>query len=393
MTSSGIATVARQEFRLRIRAGRWRTLLAAWFLLLAAFTGLLRLAAGTVDGLRDRGTLVYGGLVLVVLGLSLLVVPSLAAQSVNGDRERGTLATLQVTRLSPAEIVLGKFAAAWGTALLFLALTLPLALYAVTQGGVPLGRVLVVTLVIGVLLGTVCALSLWLSAVLSRTTASGLLAYAAVAVLTIGTVIAFGLGTALTAERYPVTYTGLLCSEGAEPGPDYRGPDYRGPDYRGPDYRGPGSPPPAGCVEQPQTYESSRSRTDRTWWLLAPNPFVILADSAPALPDASAPDLTEEEARRRLQARELDPLGQIGGATRDLRRVPMPLERQIAMESGTSGFETEELVEQATTGRPTQRVWPYGLAFNGALAALALALSVRRLRTPSRGLPRGQRVA
>ncbi len=157
----------------------------------------------------------YGGLTLVVLGLSLLVVPSLAAQSVNGDRERGTLATLQVTRLSAAEIALGKFAAAWGTALLFLALTLPLALYAVTQRGVPVTRVLIVTLVIAVLLGTVCALSLFLSAALPRTTASGLLSYAAVAVLTIGTLIAFGLATALTAERVDVPARHPVCEDEA----------------------------------------------------------------------------------------------------------------------------------------------------------------------------------
>ncbi len=54
MTRSGIATVARQETRLRIRAGRWRALLVAWFLVLAVFTALLRLAAGTVEGLTDR---------------------------------------------------------------------------------------------------------------------------------------------------------------------------------------------------------------------------------------------------------------------------------------------------------------------------------------------------
>ncbi len=32
MTGSGIATVARQEFRLRIRAGRWKWLVGAFFL-------------------------------------------------------------------------------------------------------------------------------------------------------------------------------------------------------------------------------------------------------------------------------------------------------------------------------------------------------------------------
>jgi len=41
------------------------------------------------------------------------VTPALTAQSINGDRERGTLATLQVTRLRPADIALGKLAAGW----------------------------------------------------------------------------------------------------------------------------------------------------------------------------------------------------------------------------------------------------------------------------------------
>ena len=34
MTGAGVATVARQEFRLRIRAGRWKALLAAFFVVL-----------------------------------------------------------------------------------------------------------------------------------------------------------------------------------------------------------------------------------------------------------------------------------------------------------------------------------------------------------------------
>ncbi len=151
MTAAGVLAVARQEFRLRIRAGRWRTVLLAWVAVLLVFT--LLLASATDDlAVQSRGAVVHGGLLLLVLGLALLVVPSLAAQSVNGDRERGTLAALQVTRLTPADIVLGKFTAAWGTALLFLLLTVPLALYATTQGGVPLGRLLSVLAVLGLLL-------------------------------------------------------------------------------------------------------------------------------------------------------------------------------------------------------------------------------------------------
>ena len=369
MTGSGVATVARQEFRLRIRAGRWKFLLAAWFVVLAVLTVLLRVAAGTVESLADKGIPVFGGLVLVVLGLSLLVVPSLAAQSVNGDRERGTLAALQVTRLTPGDIVIGKFAAAWGTALLFLALTVPLALYAATQGGVSLGRMVSVLLLIALLLGVVCAVSLCLSAVLSRTTTSGLLAYLAVAVLTIGTLLAFGLATALTQEEYPVSSPNLICDSDEA--------------YR--DYYGPGSPVPEGCREELYEYTSSRTRTDRVWFLLAPNPFVVVADAAPALPEPYLPGLTDEESQRRQRAADLDPLGQIGQGVRDLRREPVPIEVQIQQEQSGTYYETPQT--------PTKAVWPYGLAFDLAVAGLALLVATRRLRTPSRTLPRGQRVA
>ena len=46
-----------------------------------------------------------------------------------------------------------------------------------------------------------------------------------------------------------------------------------------------------------QTFEATRARTDRTWWLLAPNPFVILADAAPALPEETAAQRQAREAR------------------------------------------------------------------------------------------------
>ena len=356
MTASGIATVARQEFRLRIRAGRWKALLAAFFLVLLVFTVLLQsaLAGLAPQELPYQGTVLFGGLMLFVLGLALLVVPALAAQSVNGDRERGTLATLQVTRLSAAEIALGKFAAAWGTSLVFLALTLPLVGYAMTRSGVPLGRVLVVLLVLSLLLGTVCAISLCLSTLLSRTTTSGVLAYLSVFALGVGTLIVFGLVTATTTETYEQTYR-ETCEQ---------------------------APPDSGCVPGEQRFTTSRARTDRTWWLLAPNPFVVLADAAPRLPDREP--VLEGDVGVAVQASDLDPLGQIGRTVRDLRRPPD--DRVLG---------TAPLVDEG--GRPVQEeppaVWPAGLAVDVLLGAGALVLTVRRLRTPTRTLPRGQRVA
>jgi hypothetical protein len=87
------------------------------------------------------------------------------------------------------------------------------------QGGVPLGRVIVVTVVLALLLGTVCAISLWLSAVLSRTTTSGVLAYLAVFALTIGTLITFGLVTAVTTETYTASVGRADCFPACDPGP------------------------------------------------------------------------------------------------------------------------------------------------------------------------------
>lgn len=353
MTASGVATVARQEFRLRIRAGRWKALLASFFLVLLVFTVLLR---GAMTNLAPQevpyvGTVLFGGLALFVLGLALLVVPALAAQSVNGDRERGTLATLQVTRLSSGEIVLGKFVAAWGTALVFLALTLPLVVYAMTQGGVPFGRVVVVVLVLALLLGTVCAVSLLLSAVLSRTTTSGVLAYLSVFALAVGTLIVFGLVTAVTAEQTTVTYEND-CT---------------------------GLPPDSGCVDGTQSYETTQARTDRTWWLLAPNPFVVLADAAPQLPAEQAPPDPYEAPT--VQARDLDPLGQIGRAVRDLRQRP------------EDPVQSAPLVEEPPVEPRGPAVWPTGLAIDVLLGIGALVLTERRLRTPTRTLPKGQRVA
>ncbi len=357
MTASGIATVARAELRLRLRAGRWRLLVGACSVVLLGFTALLRVALAhvTPQELPWRGTVLFGGLVLFALGLALVVVPALAAHSVNGDRERGTLAPLQVTRLSSGEIALGEFVAAWGTSLVLLALTLPLVAYAMTQDGVPLRRALVVLLVLALLLGTVCAVSLFLSAVASTTT-SGVLAHLTVFALAVGTVVLFGLATAATTETY------LETADAPCPADD------------------PACLPGSGQ----STYEATRSRPDRTWWLLAPNPFVVLADAAPELTEPVRPRLDDGElgdgdVGTSLQPTDLDPLGQLGRTVRALR-VPPP-------DVGPA---------QTPLVRPGSRppaVWPTGLAADVLLGVVALVLTERRLRTPSRTLPGGRRGA
>ena len=351
---SGVLTVAKLEFRLRIRAGRWRWMLASWFVLLLVVTLLVRNAATQRNIAGDEpqatGAVMFGVVVLIVLALALLVTPALAAQSVNGDRERGTLATLQVTRLTAAEIAFGKLLASWGTAVVFLAVTLPLALWCFAEGGLSVLRIVGVYLVTTLLLGIVCAVSLALSALLARSTTSGVLAYLTVFALTVGTLIAFGLVTAVTQQT---------VSASTEQCDSY-------------DQNGNGT----NC--RLVGYETTIARTDRTWWILAPNPFVVLADSAPAGPTRT---VRRRDGTTEQQPLPVDVLGAMSRGLHTIRVRPEPVEGPY----GTN-FETP-------AGVTGGAVWPFGLAFDVLLAVGALWLATRRLRTPTDRLAKGQRIA
>jgi len=326
----GVRTMAQHEFRLRLRSGRWAWLLAAWFLVLFGFTLLERFALSQTET-RPLGTPMFGGLMLVVLALGLLVVPALSAQSVNGDRERGVLAPLQTTLLTPMEITLGKLAAAWGTTLVFLGMTLPLVLWCFIEGSVGVARVVVTLLVVALLFGVIAAVSLAFSALFARTTTSAVLSYLTVFALAIGTLVVFSLALAATTTRE--TSTDRL------PG------------------------------QAPVTYTQAEAHPERVWWILAPNPFVILADAAPRVSPQRDPETGL------VEANPADPLGGLSEAVRSTRRD----------ETFSSGF--------GEAGPEPGPVWPYGVGFHIALGLGAVVVTARRLRTPYRSLPRSVRVA
>ncbi|TYK47302.1 ABC transporter permease [Actinomadura decatromicini] len=324
MTARGAGLVARQEIRTRLRTGRWKTLLAVWFVIVNGLGLLFRLAL-EADGTSDfgsEGVPMFGGVLLGVLVLTLLVTPALSGQSINGDRERGTLAALQVTRLTPGDIALGKLAAAWGTGLLTLLLTLPCVLFPVAEGAVGPGRAAVVLAVMALLIGVVCAVSQAWSALVARSVTSVLLSYLTVFALLVGTPLLYAISLPLTAEH-------------------------------------------SGSGDS----ESTVHHSEWVWWLLAPNPVVVLADAAPRLPKRKI--IVGDQVYERAPAS--DPLGELSHDVRDARRGP------------NYGYSDEE--------RGGSSVWPYGLLFDLALAGGALRLTAARLRTPLYRVPRGVRVA
>ncbi|WP_106402440.1 ABC transporter permease [Actinocorallia populi] len=336
MTVRGMLLVARLEFRTRLRTGRWKVLFGVWFLVVLVVSLLLRGAVTTEDPSED-GVEMFGTLLFFVLLLMMLISPALTAQTINGDRERGTLAPLQTTRLTPLEIASGKLLAAWAVGLAVLGLTLPFVAWPVLEGDVDPLRGVVCVAVTALLIGSACAVSQALSALVARSVTSALLSYLTVFALMFGTLLLFVLTMPLvTAERH------------------------------------------YGTGEDAYTQEVTDTR--RTWWLLAPSPFVILADAAPALPrrqvcsvDDSRPDDCYYEND------DADVLGWIGREVRQARVGP-----QNVRES----YEEHEWREESAPA-----VWPYGLGAHLLLAGGSLAVTARRLRVPAARLPRGVRVA
>jgi ABC-type transport system involved in multi-copper enzyme maturation permease subunit len=358
VTWHGIRTVAVLELRQRVRSTRWVVALIAWFVVVGVITALTWLATGALtsgDGIsrsESFGPTIFGVVVFFVLFLGLVVAPTLSATAVNGDRSAGTLAILQVTLLSPAEIVLGKLLAAWAAALAFLAVSVPFLLLALAAGGTPVLSVLVCLVVLALILVSVCAIGIGFSALTARSAGSAVLTYLAVAGLTVVSLILFGL-------------TFQFISDESQDVRVYTVPSsYDWEDSEPPD-----------CVWE--TQPQYQSHTERTWWLLAINPFVIVSDAAPE----SAEDLSLSGS----------PLNAIRAGVRELRAGRASEYDYCWTGQEKDGEEYVSPVPERDVDKSP--VWPWGLGANLLLGAAGVVTAVRRLRIPQRTLARGTRVA
>ncbi|MFN8081976.1 MAG: ABC transporter permease subunit [Kineosporiaceae bacterium] len=361
---AGVLTVARLELRQRVRSTRWIVVLAVWTVLLLLLTALIRWSVSASYDLSpaneaaqaariEAGRTVFGIVVFLVLSLGALVTPALSSTSINGDRSAGVLAMMQTTLLTPTQIVVGKLAAAWSVALALLVCALPDILWAYLQGGTPLGRLLVIVALLAVVLLVICAIGLGWSAIAARTSSSALLTYLSVALLGLGLPLLFALSVPLVSTTEKVTVRQLNYDENG------------------------GST--ATCVTTTET--QSVFHSERSWWLLAPSPYVILADAAPRPKDPNTSS---------------DPLSTIRTGVREARLGPEDVLDWCG--PGAPGVDALPSFEarQAQRDKDRERLgvtWPYGLAVNLLLGGGFTALAIRRLRTPARTLPRGTRVA
>ena len=338
----GVRTVAKLELTQRLRSTRWQIALGVWFLLVGGICLLISNSVSDASSYMETGPLMFGLNVMFILSMGLLVTPTLSSASINGDRIAGTLAILQVTLLTSLEITLGKLLAGWLASLTFLVISVPFIIWSYFAGGVPITAVLSTLVLVTIMLGVVSALSLGFSALVTKPTGSTVLAYLAVAALTFGTLIVFAL------TLLPMTSTEQTRTLQATEWDSTTGQV-------------------TAC--EVRTSEESVTHTERTWWLLAMNPYVVVADAAPGY--ESYNDTGS------------DPLGVIRDGVRSARAGAG--EPYTSCPASISGVEESE--------PSTAPVWPIGLAINVLLGAGAVALTVRRLQIPQGKLARGTRVA
>lgn len=371
---SGVTAVLGMEMRQRMRSRGWYIMLAIWCVIIGLVTWLTWWSWSNQNSYQSvgpggthagPGSLIFEIVLAFVLLFGVLVAPAFSANAINGDRAAGTLAIIQVTLLRPGQILWGKFLASWIAGLAFLVVGTPFLLFGILQGGLGAGHILVALLMLAIELGVVCALGVGISALANRPLFSIVVTYLVVAALTVGTLIAFGLGVMVSNGTVMANQTFYKNTY----------------DAVSPEFSGPGAPsetstPPSGITDQNHEYacygplnEYQTVRTDRVAWILAMNPFVVVADSIPYTPRTGS---------------DYSPTGAFETISQGARVAQAG---PAATYPCAGGKVTPGYLSQTTP------LWPLGLGLQLVLAGGVLALGWRALRTPAGKLPKGTRVA
>lgn len=356
MNLSTVRLITVLELRQRIRSIRWKWSALALFALISvivfASLYLATLGSGTYDEWsRELLTIALG----TVLFVGMIGAPAISAATINGDRRDATLAVVQATPITAWELALGKFLGAWLASLMFIVLAAPYLIWGVATAPSSVGFSVLAIVVTALLLGSYCAIGLGFSSLSTRPTASTMLTLATVLLLLVGLPAIFGLALPSTEREHTVIAADYRWQERPEDAP----PDYRPP-----------------CVDRPEQRVFAHS--ENIWWLLAPNPVLIVADTlAAGTSDRNRP-----------------------WAFSMARTVPQ--EGADALSSARSGPEISArrcgeddfwLSQERYESRYAGASWYIGLLFTLALGVIGLVVAARRLRVPAGKLPKGVRIA
>lgn len=134
------------------------------YLMLIVATSMGDMGLGGLIGRSSVGPFMFHGACLLLLLGIVMILPGMATVSIVGEREKQTLRLLQVTPLSPQQIITGKLGAALGYIGWLVAAVLPVLAAPLLIGGVRIGDVFGAVLMLGLIATLIGAVSIWLSA-------------------------------------------------------------------------------------------------------------------------------------------------------------------------------------------------------------------------------------
>jgi ABC-type transport system involved in multi-copper enzyme maturation permease subunit len=194
--------VLARELKERMRGKRTVVILTAYLAILAVAAQLIyrsasRDRAGVIVGpdplaAASVGRSMFETLLTFMVVMVLFIVPGMTAGAVAGERERRTLAPLQVTLLSPRSILSGKLMASLVFGIYLVVAALPLVSVSYMVGGVTIAEVargIAMVLAIAV---TIACISLACSTFLKMVQPAILASYALVLALLAGTFLVYG---------------------------------------------------------------------------------------------------------------------------------------------------------------------------------------------------------
>ncbi|WP_062462629.1 ABC transporter permease [Demequina soli] len=319
---------------------------------------------------------------VLVLGAGMLIAPSLAATSVNGDSSEGVLAPLQMTRLTAGDLAIGKLLASWLIAVVVLLTMTPFLVYAFARSGWHWGELVTVIGVILLVVLTSTAIGLAWSSLAARAVASVSLAHLTTGALLLGTLLVFIFTQPLVSE----TVTDTSRSVDYEALTDEQRVAYENWDWSEVD------PATLPCVEGQSDWSYGVPHTERTAWLLLANPVVLIGESSPII----SYDTWEQDGRAApgmfAQMHSWVSDMRIGPSEADLAGQRYDECAMLVADANGQAYDDGWQEQQSTASVYPRAPW-IGLGVEAVLLVGSVWIVIARLRVPYKKLRQGTRVA
>lgn len=380
MSWRGVKLVFKLEILQRIRTTKWYISIIIWALILGfLFLSLTAIVTNQGSHFNSVAKDIADGFSWITLGVCLIISPIIASTSINGDRQRQTLAILQATALTSGDIVFGKFLASCFAASMLIIIASPFILFPAIIAGTVIPHLLGIIVII-ILAASICGISLAFSAYINRPVGATSLSLIYVSILVVGLPILFGILVYNTSTHQEVTEYDIQKIPKNELQTFIK------------------NHPSSKVIEETTENVSictkmvmiyPRFRTDTFLPLIKINPFAQLSAATTLLPSLDHP-ITSEDTYK-LTSRLSFPSGYVTLGINELAQDSSAYTNQIR------NFCNPDLPKYTTSQAEIRTLEPYYWYLYTfsliVIGALGLHLSSRKLQLPMQVLAKGTRVA